>query len=98
MDRHRSAGKITETIQIVFAAINLYCARLHQCRAQRIGAACRFAPAGAQGDIIEPAALEFIGTAFDGEDGGIGVGQDDQAFLALARLEVVDFSCRRIEQ
>ncbi|MNQ93346.1 hypothetical protein D3C85_1088070 [compost metagenome] len=98
MDRYRGAGKITEAIQVVLAAIDLYRARFHQCRAQCIGAACRFAPARAQGDIVQATALERVGTAFDSENGSIGVGQDNQAFLALARLEIVDLGCRRIEQ
>ncbi|MCY1420911.1 hypothetical protein D9M71_365480 [compost metagenome] len=90
MDWHRSAGKITEAIQVMLAAIDQGRPCFHQCRAEGVGAADRFAPAGAEGDVLQAAALETVGAAFDGEDGGVGVGEDDQPFLALTLGQVID--------
>ncbi|MNI34833.1 hypothetical protein D3C73_888340 [compost metagenome] len=98
MDRHRSAGKITEAIQVMLAAIDQGRPCFHQCRAEGVGAADRFAPAGAEGDVLQAAALETVGAAFDGEDGGVGVGEDDQPFLALTLGQVIDGRQRGVDQ
>jgi len=52
----------------------------------------------AKGDVLQAAALETVGATFDGEDGGVGIGEDDQPFLALAIDQIVDGRHRRIDQ
>ena len=62
----------------MFAAIDQGWPGLHQGGAEGVSAARGFAPAGAEGDVLQATALEAVGAAFNGEDGGVGVGEDDQ--------------------
>ncbi|MNF81167.1 hypothetical protein D3C84_634270 [compost metagenome] len=82
----------------MLAAIDQRRPGFHQRGAQCVGAASGFAPAGAEGDVLQAAALEAISTAFDREDGRVGVGEDDQAFLALAVGQVIDRRQCRVDQ
>ncbi|MNX86514.1 hypothetical protein D3C86_1184000 [compost metagenome] len=47
---------------------------------------------------MQAAALETVGATFDGEDGGVGVGEDDQPFLALTLGQVIDGRQRGVDQ
>lgn len=82
----------------MFAAIDQRRPGLDQRGTQSIGAARRFAPTGAKGDVLQAAALESVGTSFDRKNGRIGVGEDDQTFLALTLGEVIDGRYRCVDQ
>ncbi|MNO77089.1 hypothetical protein D3C76_681870 [compost metagenome] len=82
----------------MLAAIDLRRPPFHQRRAQRIGAARRLAPAGALGDVGEAAALQLFARTFHGEDGGVGIGEDDQTVLALALMQIVQLGGGGIQQ
>ncbi|MNG05773.1 hypothetical protein D3C84_889830 [compost metagenome] len=90
MDRYRGAGEISQTIEVMFATIDHRRPGFNQCSAQRVGAASGFAPAGTQGDVLQAAAFKAIGAPFDGENGGIGVGENNQPFLALTFGQVIN--------
>lgn len=98
MDRHRGAREITEAIQVMFAAIDQGRPGFHQRRTEGIGTAYGFAPAGTEGNVLQTAALETIGASFDRENGRLGVGENDQPFLALAFGQVIDRRQCRIDQ
>ncbi|MNZ81063.1 hypothetical protein D3C78_997190 [compost metagenome] len=98
VNRHRGAGKIGEAVEVVFTTIDQGWPRFHQRSAQRIGAASGFAPAGTEGDVLQATALETVGAPFDSENGRIGVGEDNQPFLALTLSQVINGRHRRIDQ
>ncbi|MNP08291.1 hypothetical protein D3C76_1003520 [compost metagenome] len=97
-DRHRGAGEAAQAFQIVLAAVDLRRPPFHQRRAEGIGAARRLAPAGAWSNVGQATALQVIVRPFDGKDGGVGVGEDDQAFPALALQQVVQLRRGGVQQ
>ena len=97
-DRHRGTGETAQAVEEVFATIDLRGAPFHQRSTQRIGAARGFAPAGALDDVGQALALHALAGAFDGKNGGVGVGQDDHAVVALALLQVIELGSCRVQQ
>ncbi|MCY1408516.1 hypothetical protein D9M71_238370 [compost metagenome] len=95
---HRGAGKRTQAVEVVFTAVDQRRAPFHHCGADGVGTAQGFTPATAGPEVAQAEALEEFGLAFDGQDIGLGVAEDDQPALALLADQVFEFGRGGVDQ
>ncbi|MNN28737.1 hypothetical protein D3C81_1423160 [compost metagenome] len=95
---YRSAGERAEAVEVMFAAVDQRRPAFDHCRTDGIGATQRLAPATARVQVAQAFAAEHMGLTFDSQHVGLGVTEDDDASLALARDQVVQFGGDGVDQ